>query len=71
MTAEALKNLTLMEVHDFLKSKKWVDLTHAFAPGIPHWPGFPNEQREALYYYDEGVGTWGSGERTLIHPPIL
>jgi kynurenine formamidase len=55
------KDLNLLEVHDFLKSKIWVDLTHAFAPGIPHWPGFPNEQRESLYHYDEGVGTLGAG----------
>jgi kynurenine formamidase len=57
----AAKDLTLAEAYEFLKTKKWVDLTHAFAPGIPHWPGFPNEQREALYHYDEGVGTRGAG----------
>ena len=57
----AAKDLTLAETYEFLKTKKWVDLTHAFAPGIPHWPGFPNEQREALYHYDEGVGTRGAG----------
>jgi kynurenine formamidase len=38
-----------------------VDLTHAFGPDIPHWPGFPAERRETLYYYDEGVGSRGSG----------
>jgi kynurenine formamidase len=53
--------LTLAEVYEFLKSRSFVDLTHAFAPGIPHWPGFPNEQRETLYWYDEGVGSTGSG----------
>ena len=53
--------LTLLEAYEFLKTKRWVDLTHAFAPGIPHWPGFPNEERETLYYYDEGVGKIGSG----------
>ena len=53
--------LTLLEVYELLKAKRWVDLTHSFAPGIPHWPGFPNEEREALYYYDEGVGKIGSG----------
>ncbi len=55
------KKLTLAQVYDFLKTRTYVDLTHAFAPGIPHWPGFPNEQREAIYFYDEGVGTLGSG----------
>ena len=53
--------LTLLEVYELLKAKRWVDLTHSFAPGIPHWPGFPNEERETLYYYDEGVGKIGSG----------
>jgi kynurenine formamidase len=52
--------LTLQEVHNFLKTKRWVDLTHSFAPGIPHWFGFPDEERETLYYYDEGVGKIGS-----------
>ncbi len=38
-----------------------VDLTHAFAPGMPHWPGFPDEKRETLYWFDEGRGSLGSG----------
>jgi len=57
----AIRALTLAEVYEYLKARKWVDLTHAFAPGIPHWPGFPDEHREALYHYDEGVGTRGAG----------
>jgi kynurenine formamidase len=57
----AKKELSLSEVFEFISSRNWVDLTHAFGPGIPHWPGFPNEQRETLYYYDEGVGTRGAG----------
>lgn len=44
-----------------LKTKQFVDLTHSFEPGIPHWPGFPDEKRETLYWYEEGVGTLGSG----------
>jgi kynurenine formamidase len=44
-----------------LQTKQFVDITHAFAPGIPHWPGFSGEQRTTLYYYDEGVGTQGFG----------
>ena len=51
---------TLLEIHELLKKKRWVDLTHSFAPGIPHWPGFPDEERETLYHYDEGVGSIGS-----------
>jgi kynurenine formamidase len=52
--------VTLLEAYEYLKTKHWVDLTHSFAPGIPHWHGFPDEKRETLYYYDEGVGTIGS-----------
>ncbi len=44
-----------------LQSKEFVDLTHAFQPGIPHWPGFSNEKRVTTYYYDEGIGTKGHG----------
>lgn len=36
-----------------IKSKKFVDLTHAFYPGIPHWPGFPEEKLETLYWYQK------------------
>lgn len=52
---------TLQQVYAVLKTKQFVDLTHAFAPGIPHWPGFPDEQRETLYGYDKGMGSMGEG----------
>jgi len=51
------KTPSLLDIYATLKTKQFVDLTHAFGPGIPHWPGFPDEQRETLYYYDEGVGS--------------
>jgi kynurenine formamidase len=44
-----------------IKTKQFVDLTHAFEPGIPHWPGFPNEERETVYWFEEGGGTMGTG----------
>jgi kynurenine formamidase len=52
---------SLLEIYRILREKRFVDLTHAFGPGIPHWPGFSDERRETLYYYDEGVGSQGSG----------
>lgn len=55
------KQLTLKDVHAFLKTKQFVDLTHSFKPGIPHWPGFPDEERETIYWYEKGRGTLGSG----------
>jgi kynurenine formamidase len=51
----------LREAFEFIKTRKFVDLTHAFAPGIPRWKGFPDERRETLYGYQPGVGTLGSG----------
>ena len=73
--------LSLLDVCQFLKAKRWVDLTHPFSPGIPHWPGFPDEVRETVYHMDPGVGTLGAGfyaERysivgqwgTHVDPPV-
>jgi kynurenine formamidase len=59
--ATTLKNATLKEVGAMLQQKRFVDLTHAFEPGIPHWPGFPDEQRELLYWYEAGKGKLGAG----------
>ena len=52
---------TLADALAVIQSKQFVDLTHAFEPGIPHWPGFPDEKRETIYWYEEGGGTMGSG----------
>ncbi|MBE0585427.1 MAG: cyclase family protein [Desulfofustis sp.] len=54
-------NRTLAYVGQALHTRRFVDLTHAFSPGIPHWKGFPDEKREILYWYEPGVGRSGSG----------
>jgi kynurenine formamidase len=68
------KEPTLADIYSVLKGKQFVDLTHAFAPGIPHWPGFPDEKRETLFDYEKAgffaqrytlVGQWG----THVDPP--
>ena len=51
---------TVLSAYELLKTKRWVDLTHAFAPGIPHWHGLPDEVRDTLYHFDEGVGSMGA-----------
>jgi len=51
---------TLDEVWQVLKAKEFVDLTHSFEPGIPHWPGFPDEKADTLFWYQPGVAP-GSG----------
>jgi len=55
------EDLSLLQIHKILQSKQFVDLTHSFEPGIPHWPGFPDEEREILYSHEPGVGKLGSG----------
>jgi kynurenine formamidase len=52
---------SLLEIQKILGGKKFVDLTHAFAPGIPHWHGFPEEKRETAYWYEKGKGSIGEG----------
>lgn len=55
------KKLTLNDAWHVIKEKRFVDLTHAFSPGIPHWKGFPDEKLETLYWYEPGTGKLGSG----------
>src|ERR1051325_2188885 len=56
----APKPVTLQDVYALLHHKQFVDLTHAFEPGIPHWPGLPDELRETLYSYEPGKGKLGA-----------
>jgi len=75
-------DLSLWKIQKLLASKKYVDLTHGFAPGIPRWPGFPDETRKTIYWYDKRPDTMGwafsrnclrmsaNGERTLIRRRI-
>jgi kynurenine formamidase len=65
---------TLAEIYATLHTKRLVDLTHAFGPGIPHWKGFKDEKIRTLYTYDKGgfwaqefthPGQWG----THVDPP--
>jgi kynurenine formamidase len=59
----------LMTAYQTIHASRFVDLTHAFAPGIAHWPGFPNETVKTLYTYKPSgflaqyfchVGQWGT-----------
>ncbi len=52
---------SLWPVQQMLVGRKMVDLTHAFAPGIPHWPGFPDEKRQAIYDFEKKPGLLGVG----------
>lgn len=55
---------SLWEIYKTLSSKKFVDLTHAFKPGIPKWKGYPDEKRKTLYNYRKD-GFWAE-EYTLV-----
>lgn len=48
-----------------LRGGRFIDLTHAFAPGIPHWAGVPDSTVETLYDFEPGGGTMVKG--LLIH----
>jgi kynurenine formamidase len=57
-----------------MQSHRFVDLTHSFAPGIPHWKGAPNESVKTLYTVEKDgfrineychIGQWG----THVDPP--
>ena len=52
---------SLTRIQQILAGKKYVDLTHAFEPGIPRWPGFPDETRKTIYWYGKRPETMGSG----------
>ena len=59
--AKSEDDTSLWKLQRTLASKKYVDLTHAFAPGIPRWPGFPDETRKTIYWYDKRPDTMGVG----------
>ncbi len=59
--ANAGETTSLGTVLQLIQSKKFVDLTHDFAPGIPRWPGFPDEARKTIYWYDKRPDTMGAG----------
>ena len=52
---------SLWPIQQQLAGRKFVDLTHEFAPGIPHWPGFPDETRRTIYWYEKRPDTMGTG----------
>ena len=58
-----------------LRACRWIDLTHAFGPGIPHFHEFPDEKRGEFQSHEEHgfqvhyyrhVGQWG----THVDPPV-
>jgi kynurenine formamidase len=72
--ASAFDPVALSNALATLKSHRFVDLTHSFAPGIPHWKGAPDERVKTLYTVQKDgfrineychIGQWG----THVDPP--
>jgi kynurenine formamidase len=72
--AATAAELALAQAYATLASRPFVDLTHDFAPGIPHWKGFGDEKVSTLYTVQKDgfvvqefchVGQWG----THVDPP--
>ncbi len=57
--------MDLDDVLAYLRGCEWIDLTHAFEPGIPHYAPFPDEERRVVFGFKPGDGTLGSG--FLVH----
>jgi len=67
--ADMGKAASLADALSVMQSHHFVDLTHAFAPGIPHWKGAPDETVKTLYTVKKDgfrineychVGQWGT-----------
>jgi kynurenine formamidase len=74
LRSPAQQTATLTDAYRVIHAHRFVDLTHDFAPGVAHWPGFPNETVRTLYTYKSAgffaqlfchVGQWG----THVDPP--
>ncbi len=68
------QNASLNDALAVIQSHRFIDLTHTFAPGIPHWKGAPNESVKTLYTVEKDgfrineychIGQWG----THVDPP--
>jgi kynurenine formamidase len=57
---------SLTRIQQILATKRFVDLTHEFEAGIPHWPGFPDEQRKTIYWYEKKPDMMGEGFFTEV-----
>ena len=65
----------LWALREQLLTHRFTDLTHAFFPGQPHFPAFPDEERSQPFAVENGdgftvhrysvVGQWG----THVYPP--
>src|SRR5438128_12100275 len=53
-------DLSLWKIQQDLAAKRYVDLTHEFGSGIPHWPGFRGETRTTISWYERRPDSLGT-----------
>ena len=67
--ADTARPVSLGAALQAIKAHRFVDLTHSFAPGIPHWKGAPDERVKTLYTVEKDgfrieeychVSQWGT-----------
>lgn len=67
--ADSSRAVAVEKAFKTLKASRFVDLTHAFGPGIPHWKGFKDQDNTTLYTIEKDgffverfsfVGQWGT-----------
>lgn len=44
----------LSKAFDLIKQKQWIDLTHTFGPGSPHFASFDEAKISTLFNHDDG-----------------
>ena len=61
LSARSSDEPSLWQIRQIIARKRFIDLTHDFAPGIPRWPGFPDETRKTIYWYEKRPDVMGTG----------
>src|SRR5215471_19766044 len=69
-SAWSADELSLWRIQQIFTHKRYVDLTHEFAPGIPRWPGFPDETRKTIYWYEKRPDVMGTGFFTELYTHV-
>jgi hypothetical protein len=54
----AVEELTLTDAWQIIKTKRFVDLTHASSSGIPHWKGSPVRSERSFTVMNRVRGHW-------------
>src|SRR5439155_4200512 len=61
---------SLWQIQQIIAGKRYVDLTHEFAPGIPHCLRFPDEARKTIYWYEKRSNVMGTGFFSALYTHV-